>query len=98
VDIYLPGCPPRPEMLIDAILRMREKVMATPLGPNGRKMLEARRVEGRAPAVDPWDIPSSYRVDKARRAEWIQAVKEGREEQLRIENWMKLQPHLREGN
>jgi NADH-quinone oxidoreductase subunit B len=42
-------------------------------------------------------MPSSYRVDKARRAEWIRAVKEGREEQLRIENWMKLQPHLREG-
>jgi len=40
-------------------------------------------------------MPSSYRADKARRAEWIQAVKEGREEQLRIENWMKLQPHLR---
>jgi len=39
-DIYLPVCPPRPEMLIDAILRMREKVMATPLGPNGSKMLE----------------------------------------------------------
>jgi NADH-quinone oxidoreductase subunit B len=77
---------------------MREKVMATPLGPNGRKMLEARRAEGKTPEVDPWDIPSSYRVDKARRAEWIRAVKEGREEQLRIENWMKLQPHLREGN
>ena len=47
VDIYLPGCPPRPEMLIDAILKMREKVMATPLGPNGRKMLEARAGRGR---------------------------------------------------
>ena len=43
MDIYLPGCPPRPEMLIDAILKMREKVMAQPLGPNGRKMLEARK-------------------------------------------------------
>ena len=37
-----------------------------------------------------------YRADKARSAEWTQAVKEGREEQLRIENWMRLQPHLRE--
>ena len=97
VDIYLPGCPPRPEMLIDAILKMREKVMATPLGPNGRKMLEARRAEGKLPIVAPGAMPSSYREDKARRAEWTQAVKEGREEQLRIENWMKLQPHLREG-
>ena len=97
VDIYLPGCPPRPEMLIDAILKMREKVMAAPLGPNGRKMLEARRAEGKLPIVAPGAMPSSYRSDKTRRAEWIQAVKEGREEQLRIENWMKLAPHLREG-
>src|SRR3954464_14634628 len=96
VDIYLPGCPPRPEMLIDAILKMREKVMAAPLGPTGRKMLEARRAEGKLPIVAPGAMPSSYRVDKVRRAEWTQAVKEGREEQLRIENWMKLQPHLRE--
>jgi NADH-quinone oxidoreductase subunit B len=39
-------------------------------------------------------MPSSYRENKARRAEWEQAVKEGREEQLRIENWMKAQNHL----
>ncbi len=26
VDIYLPGCPPRPEMLINAILELREQV------------------------------------------------------------------------
>jgi NADH-quinone oxidoreductase subunit B len=43
-------------------------------------------------------MPSSYRADKVRREEWTQAVKEGREEQLRIENWMKLQPHLREAH
>jgi NADH-quinone oxidoreductase subunit B len=98
VDIYLPGCPPRPEMLIDAILKMREKVMAQPLGPNGRKMLEARKADGNVPVVAPGAMPSSYRADKARRAEWTQAVKEGREEQLRIENWMKLQPHLRRGD
>src|ERR1700709_613740 len=34
VDIYLPGCPPRPEMVIDAILNVHEKIKATPLGPN----------------------------------------------------------------
>src|SRR6187431_769282 len=32
VDMYLPGCPPRPEMLIDAMFKLREKVRNTPIG------------------------------------------------------------------
>ncbi len=34
VDIYLPGCPPRPEMLINAILTLHEQIAYTPLGVN----------------------------------------------------------------
>src|SRR3989337_2411706 len=34
VDMYLPGCPPRPEMLIDSILKLHDKVQATKLGTN----------------------------------------------------------------
>jgi NADH-quinone oxidoreductase subunit B len=94
VDMYLPGCPPRPEMLIDAVLKLREKIMHEPLGANGRKMLEARKARGDVPVVPYGSMPSSYRSDKARRAEWTQAVLDGREEQLRIENWMKAQNHL----
>jgi NADH-quinone oxidoreductase subunit B len=32
VDIYLPGCPPRPEMLINAILMLHEQIQHMPLG------------------------------------------------------------------
>jgi NADH-quinone oxidoreductase subunit B len=88
VDMYLPGCPPRPEMLIDAILKLHEKVMAEPLGERRRQQIEAKHAKDGAPVVMPGAMPSSYRFDKKRKAEWIQAVKEGREEQLRIENWM----------
>jgi NADH-quinone oxidoreductase subunit B len=34
VDIYLPGCPPRPEMLLDSILKLHDKIMNMKLGAN----------------------------------------------------------------
>ena len=34
VDIYLPGCPPRPEMLIDAIVKLHDKIQNAKLGAN----------------------------------------------------------------
>jgi NADH-quinone oxidoreductase subunit B len=42
VDIYLPGCPPRPEMLIDAMLKLHEQIKNEKLG--------AHRVAGDAEA------------------------------------------------
>jgi NADH-quinone oxidoreductase subunit B len=43
VDIYLPGCPPRPEMLLDSILKLHEHVKGEKLGVN--RELAAREAE-----------------------------------------------------
>ncbi|MGE5827197.1 MAG: NADH-quinone oxidoreductase subunit NuoB, partial [Micromonosporaceae bacterium] len=89
VDMYLPGCPPRPEMLIDAILKRPDKVLAEPLGDRRRKAIEAQVARDGAPVVPPGAMPSSYRFDPHKRKQWEAAAAHGREEQLRIENWMK---------
>ena len=34
VDMYLPGCPPRPEMLLDAIFKLHDKILNMKLGPD----------------------------------------------------------------
>ena len=51
VDIYLPGCPPRPEMLMDAILKLHEQIGNEKLGPNRANVI--REVEAAALAAVP---------------------------------------------
>jgi NADH-quinone oxidoreductase subunit B len=46
VDIYLPGCPPRPEMLINAIISLHEQIQHMPLGVNREEA--ARKAEAAA--------------------------------------------------
>jgi len=37
VDMYLPGCPPRPEMLMDAILKIHDQIQDMKLGKQRQK-------------------------------------------------------------
>ena len=41
VDIYLPGCPPRPQMLLNAIITLHKQVRHMPLGANRRAAVAA---------------------------------------------------------
>ncbi len=40
VDIYLPGCPPRPEMLLDAIVKLHDKIENATLGVHREREIE----------------------------------------------------------
>ena len=47
VDVYVPGCPPRPEMLIDAVIRIQDKIRREKAGGI------TAGSEARQPAFDP---------------------------------------------
>jgi NADH-quinone oxidoreductase subunit B len=51
VDMYLPGCPPRPEMLIHAILKLHEDIQHSKLGAD--RTLEIENHEELALAATP---------------------------------------------
>ncbi|PRX01316.1 UNVERIFIED_ORG: NADH dehydrogenase subunit B [Actinomadura viridilutea] len=53
VDVYLPGCPPRPEMLLDAIVKLHDRIGQARLGER-----RARQVAERDSAALTWTPPA----------------------------------------
>ena len=71
VDVYLPGCPPRPEMLLNAILTLHEQIQNSKLGVN--RVAAARAAEEAALAATPTHQMKGLLAEGAGSRGWLPA-------------------------
>ena len=77
VDIYLPGCPPRPEMLLNAIIELHKQIQGSKLGVNriaaaraaGIPAREVRALYGEVAARG--DSPETWEFENRRARDWM---------------------------